>query len=85
MRRFAAKKAIMTGTAGYGNFMEEVPLPARLRALPVLLLIVLSTIVHTTPLFLIAFLKWLLPVEGWRLACARWCAWRKAGSASTAG
>jgi len=61
----------MTGTAGYGNFHGGFTLPASLRALPVLLLIVLSTIVHTTPLFLIAFLKWLLPIQGWRLACAR--------------
>ena len=33
--------------------------------------IVLSTIAHTTPLFLIALLKWLLPLPGWRRACAR--------------
>ena len=49
--------------------MEEAPLPA-LRTLPVFLLIVLSTVLHTTPLFVIAFLKWLIPVAGWRRACA---------------
>ena len=34
-------------------------------------LIVASTIAHTLPLFLIALLKWLLPIPAWRRACAR--------------
>jgi len=37
----------------------------------VLLLIVASTLLHTLPLFLVAFLKWLLPLRGWRAWCAR--------------
>jgi 1-acyl-sn-glycerol-3-phosphate acyltransferase len=36
----------------------------------VFLAIVLSTVVHTVPLFFVAFLKWLLPVPAWRRACA---------------
>ena len=34
-------------------------------------MIVSSTLVHTLPLFLIAFLKWLLPLRAWRAGCAR--------------
>jgi 1-acyl-sn-glycerol-3-phosphate acyltransferase len=36
----------------------------------VIAVIVVSTIAHTTPLFLIALLKWLLPLPAWRRACA---------------
>ena len=50
--------------------MEDAPLPAVLRMLLVTTVIVLSTIVHTSPLFLIAFLKWLLPLPAWRRGCA---------------
>ncbi len=52
--------------------MEEVPLllPAWLRTPLVIAAIVLSTIAHTTPLFLVALLKWLLPIPRWRRACA---------------
>jgi 1-acyl-sn-glycerol-3-phosphate acyltransferase len=32
--------------------------------------IVSSTILHTLPLFLIAFLKWLVPIPAWRRGCA---------------
>ena len=61
---------MMPGPDASGNFFHgDAPLPA-LRTFPVFLLIVLSTIVHTTPLFLIALLKWLLPISGWRRACA---------------
>jgi 1-acyl-sn-glycerol-3-phosphate acyltransferase len=49
--------------------MEEAPLPA-LRTLPVFLLIVASTVLHVTPLMLVALLKWLLPIPAWRRACA---------------
>ena len=45
-------------------------LPAFLRVPLVILLIVLSTIGHTTPLLLTALLKWLLPIPAWRRACA---------------
>jgi 1-acyl-sn-glycerol-3-phosphate acyltransferase len=41
-----------------------------LRTSLVILAIVLSTIAHTTPLFLIALLKWLLPLPSWQRACA---------------
>lgn len=51
-------------------FMGETSLPAFLRTPLVVSSIVLSTILHTTPLFLIALLKWLLPLAGWRPACA---------------
>ncbi len=34
--------------------------------------IVASTIAHTTPLFLLALLKWLLPVPGWRRLADGW-------------
>jgi 1-acyl-sn-glycerol-3-phosphate acyltransferase len=70
MRRIARKKAIMTGTAAHGNFTEDSTLPAFLRLVPVFTVIVLSTILHTLPLFLIALLKWLLPIPAWRRACA---------------
>ena len=36
----------------------------------VALLFVLNTIVLTTPLFVVALLKWLVPIRGFRLACA---------------
>ena len=45
-------------------------IPGFLRTPMVVLLIVLSTIVHTTPLFLVAFLKWIVPVRGFRSICA---------------
>ena len=45
-------------------------LPAFLRIPLVSLLIVLSTIAHTTPLLLIALIKWLVPLRGFRIACA---------------
>jgi 1-acyl-sn-glycerol-3-phosphate acyltransferase len=45
-------------------------LPAFLRVPLVIGLIVLSTIAHTTPLLLLALLKWLVPVPGFRRACA---------------
>lgn len=60
----------MTGKPAPGNFMEEAPLPALLRFPLVATAIVLSTIAHTLPLFLVAFLKWLLPLPAWRRACA---------------
>jgi len=50
--------------------MEEFPLPATLRLPPVFAAIVLSTIVHTTPLFTIRLRKWPLPIPAWRRACA---------------
>jgi 1-acyl-sn-glycerol-3-phosphate acyltransferase len=40
------------------------------RVPPVFLSIVLSTVVHTVPLFVIAFMKWLLPIPAWRRGCA---------------
>jgi 1-acyl-sn-glycerol-3-phosphate acyltransferase len=60
----------MTGTAASGNFMEEIPLPAFLRLATVFSAILASTVLHTLPLFLIALLKWLLPIPPWRRACA---------------
>jgi 1-acyl-sn-glycerol-3-phosphate acyltransferase len=45
-------------------------LPAFLRVPLVIGLIVLSTIAHTTPLLLVALLKWLLPIPSFRRACA---------------
>jgi 1-acyl-sn-glycerol-3-phosphate acyltransferase len=45
-------------------------LPAFLRVPLVVSLILLSIIVHTTPLFLIAFFKWLVPIRRFRAACA---------------
>jgi len=46
-------------------------LPAFLRIPLVVLLIILSTLVHTTPLFLVALLKWLIPLRPFRAMCAR--------------
>jgi len=46
-------------------------IPAFLRVPLVVLLIVLSTIAHTMPLFAIALLKWLLPIPRFQAACAR--------------
>ena len=51
--------------------MEDPPLPAFIRVPVVCLVIALSTVAHTLPLFLVAFLKWVLPLRGWRSACAR--------------
>ena len=52
--------------------MEDLPaLPAFIRVPLVHLAIALSTLAHTLPLFLVAFLKWLLPLRAWRAACAR--------------
>jgi 1-acyl-sn-glycerol-3-phosphate acyltransferase len=52
--------------------MEDLPaLPAFIRVPLVHLVILLSTLAHTLPLFLVAFLKWLLPLRAWRAACAR--------------
>jgi len=45
-------------------------IPGFLRTPLVVLLIVLSTVVHTTPLFVVAFLKWIIPIPGIRTACA---------------
>jgi 1-acyl-sn-glycerol-3-phosphate acyltransferase len=45
-------------------------LPSFIRVPLVVLLIVLSTIAHTIPLFLVALLKWLLPIPAFRRACA---------------
>jgi len=45
-------------------------LPAPIRVPLVILLIVLSTIAHSTPLLVVALLKWLLPIRGFRLGCA---------------
>lgn len=45
-------------------------LPAFIRIPLVILLIVLSTILHTTPLLVVALVKWLLPFAAFQKACA---------------
>lgn len=45
-------------------------IPGFLRTPLVVLLIVLSTIVHTTPLFMVAFVKWIIPIPASRTVCA---------------
>ena len=44
-------------------------IPSAVRTPLVAMLIVLSTIVHTTPLLIVALLKWLLPLDAFRHAC----------------
>lgn len=46
-------------------------IPPFLRTPLVVFLIILSTVVHTTPLFLVALLKWLVPLHPSRALCAR--------------
>ena len=55
------------------NHAPDLPLESMLASIPfflrvpfVVLAIIASTVAHTTPLFLIALLKWLLPVAGIR-------------------
>ena len=45
-------------------------LPGFVRIPLVALLMVLNTIVHTIPLFVVALIKWLVPVGSFRVACA---------------
>ncbi|MBP8098104.1 MAG: acyltransferase, partial [Arenimonas sp.] len=45
-------------------------IPGFLRTPLVVVLIVLSTIVHTTPLFVVALLKWIVPIRRCRAICA---------------
>lgn len=46
-------------------------LPLFLRAPLAALLVALNTVVHTTPLLLVAVCKWLLPIAGFRRVCGR--------------
>lgn len=48
-----------------------VSLPRWLRAPLALLLLVLNTLIHTLPLFVVALAKWLLPLPAWRRAGSR--------------
>ena len=63
----------MTGTGPQVNFQVSMfaSLPSFLRVPLVWLLIGLSTVVHTLPLFVIALIKWLVPVESFRALCGR--------------
>jgi len=60
----------MPGKAAPDNFHGGSSLPVFLRTALVIAVIVVSTVLHTTPLFLIALLKWLLPLPAWRRGCA---------------